>query len=107
MFNKQNTLPYNYVMKVASSLVRENISTATEAIDHFKSFKTRYSSAKKETPKVVESPKEEIEEIPVVKTVTRRVETVKKEEPKIDEAVEFEKLKRARKERKKNATVEV
>ena len=107
MFNKQNTLPYNYVMKVASSLVRENISTATEAIDHFKSFKTKYSNAKKETTKVVESPKEEIEIIPEVKSVPKKVEVVKKEEPRIDEAEEFEKLKKARKERKKNATVEV
>ena len=106
MFNKQNTLPYNYVMKVASSLVRENIDTAMEAIEYFKSFKTRYSNAKKETTKV-EMPKTVIEEKETIKPVTKKVEIVKKEEPQIDEALEFEKLKKARKERKKNATAEV
>ena len=52
MFNKQNTLPYNYVMKIASSLVRENITSAMEAIEYFKSFKTRAYSSRKETVKV-------------------------------------------------------
>ena len=47
MFNKQNTLPYNYVMKVASSLVRENISNAMEAIEYFKNYKTRSYSSRK------------------------------------------------------------
>ena len=103
MFNKQNTLPYNYVMKIASSLVRENVSTAIEAMEHFKNFKTR-NTPKKETEKV--EYKENIELKEEKKIVTRR-EVDRKTENNIDEALELEKLKKARKERKKNATVEV
>ncbi len=103
MFNKQNTLPYNYVMKIASSLVRENVSTAIEAMEHFKNFKTR-NTPKKETEKV--EYKENIELKEEKKIVTRR-EVDRKTENNIDEALELEKLKKARKERKKNATIEV
>lgn len=90
MLNKQNTLPYNYVMKIASSLARENITTAIEAMEYFNTYKSRFnnnSSYKKEEVK----------------------EVIKEEnnDSNIDEAMELEKLKRARKERKNNAAVEV
>jgi replication initiation and membrane attachment protein len=114
MFNKQNTLPYNYVMKVATSLVRENISTAMEAIEYFKSFKTRYNNSKKEIvnndaePKCVkeEARKVSKEDVPG-KTPSKDDMPTKKADNLIDEALELEKLKKARKERKKNATAEV
>ena len=56
MLNKQNTLPYNYVMKIASSLARENITTAIEAMEYFNNYKSRFSnnsSSKKEEVKEV------------------------------------------------------
>lgn len=91
MINKQNTLPYPYVMKIAASLANENITTALEAIEYFKNYKTRnYTRVKKEEEEVV---------YPVGK------EEVSSNE--IDEAMELERLKRARKERKNNAAVEV
>lgn len=99
MFNKQNTLPYNYVMKIASSLVRENVTTAIEAMEHFKNFKTR-NTPKKEVEKEIVEPKEE------KKSIIKK-EDNKKVESNIDEALELEKLKKARKERKKNAAAEV
>lgn len=99
MFNKQNTLPYNYVMKVASSLVRENISNAIEAIEYFKNYKSRNYTSKKETIK--EERKED------VVNMVQEVIVPEKKEPEIDEAMELEKLKKARRERKKNAKVEV
>ena len=90
MLNKQNTLPYNYVMKIASSLARENITTAIEAMEYFNNYKSRFSNANF-------SKKEEVKE------------ALKENcsDSNIDEAMELEKLKRARKERKNNATVEV
>ena len=90
MLNKQNTLPYNYVMKIASSLARENITTAIEAMEYFNNYKSRFSNNSS-------SKKEEVKEV------------VKEEsnDSNIDEAMELEKLKRARKERKNNATAEV
>ena len=108
MLNKQNTLPYNYVMKIASSLVRENITTAIEAMEHFNSFKTRYGSSRKENAKTEESvvSKEEIRKVSR-KEYVEEDSVSKKVENNIDEALELEKLKKARKERKKNATVEV
>lgn len=102
MFNKQNTLPYNYVMKIASSLVRENVTTAIEAMEHFKNFKTR-NTPKKEVEKIEYKESAQLKE--EKKVVTKKEE--KKVESNIDEALELEKLKRARKERKKNASVEV
>ena len=115
MFNKQNTLPYNYVMKIASSLVRENISSAVDAIEYFKNYKTRNYTSKREFTKIEEVAKdekevEEREEIsmePVASSYKKRTTTVTKQESNVDEALELEKLKKARKERKKNATVEV
>jgi len=127
MFNKQNTLPYNYVMKIASSLVRENVTNAMEAIEYFKNYKTRNYSARKEAIKEEEFAREEpvkVKEEPIKvfkeevvereeKTYTSsypKKETIvvaKKEESQIDEALELEKLKKARKERKKNAAVEI
>ena len=89
MLNKQNTLPYNYVMKIASSLARENIQTAIEAMEYFTNFKNKYTRVKKET----------LEEV--------KEEKISNKEEEIDEALELEKLKRARRERKNNATVEV
>ena len=103
MLNKQNTLPYNYVMKIASSLVRENITTAIDAMEHFKNYKFRNTAVKKESSKIEE-------EIPVkeeVKKIVKEAPAIVSKEPEIDEALELEKLKKARKERKKNATVEV
>ena len=91
MLNKQNTLPYNYVMKIASSLARENITTALEAMDYFTKYKTSYSKQVKEE---------------VAVTTPKRV-TVNDDENNIDEALELERLKRARKERKNNAAVEI
>ena len=89
MLNKQNTLPYNYVMKIASSLARENITTALDAIEYFKNYKTRnYTKVKKE---------EKVEE---VLADTKKVDGE-------DEDLEYELLKKAVKEKKKNATVEV
>lgn len=88
MLNKQNTLPYNYVMKIASSLARENIATAIEAMEYFNNYKSRFSSASQAKKEVKEVAKEE-------------------NDSNIDEAMELEKLKRARKERKNNAAVEV
>ena len=90
MLNKQNTLPYNYVMKIASSLARENITTAIEAMEYFTNYKNKYGRVKKE---------EKVEE---------KVETkVSSSEEEIDEALELEKLKKARKERKNHAASEV
>lgn len=92
MLNKQNTLPYNYVMKIASSLARENVTTALDAIEYFKNYKTRnYTRVKKE---------DEEEEVVVSREVVSN-------DSEIDEAMELERLKRARKERKSNAAVEV
>lgn len=90
MLNKQNTLPYNYVMKIASSLARENITTAIEAMEYFNNYKSRFSNSNS-------SKKEE------------KVEQIKDDsnDSNIDEAMELEKLKRARKERKNNAAAEV
>lgn len=90
MLKKQNTLPYNYVMKIASSLARENIKTAIEAMEYFTNYKS-YNTASKETKKE-----------------TNSYEKIDSEsDSNIDEALELEKLKKARKERKNNATVEV
>lgn len=93
MLNKQNTLPYNYVMKIASSLARENIQTALEAMDYFTKYKTSYSKAT--NAETVEA-----------KPVQKKVEKVE-EDINVDEALELERLKKARKERKNHATVEV
>ena len=80
-------------MKIASSLARENITTALDAIEYFKNYKTRnYTRVKKE---------DELEEEVVV---SREVVS---NDSEIDEAMELERLKRARKERKSNAAVEV
>ena len=89
MLNKQNTLPYNYVMKVASSLARENITTAIEAMEYFTNFKNKYTRAKKE---------EKVDEVVETKPVLKE---------EVDEAMELEKLKKARKERKNHAASEV
>lgn len=89
MLNKQNTLPYNYVMKIASSLARENITTAIEAMEYFTNYKHKYTKVKKE---------EKVDEV-VESNVTSTED--------IDEAIELERLKKARRERKKNATSEV
>lgn len=89
MLNKQNTLPYNYVMKIASSLARENITTAIEAMEYFNNYKSRFSNTS--SPKKAEV----------------KVETKEDNDSNIDEAMELERLKRARKERKNNAAVEV
>jgi len=114
MFNKQNTLPYNYVMKIASSLVRENITSAMEAIEYFKSFKTRTYSSRKETVKVEENTASFKEEprrvVKEERMTTKPVEnnySKKEVKEEIDEALELEKLKKARRERKKNAAAEV
>jgi len=88
MLNKQNTLPYNYVMKIASSLARENITTAIEAMDYFTNYKTKYNRVKKEE-------------------VVSKEDKNDSEDNNVDEALELERLKKARKERKNNATVEV
>ena len=94
MLNKQNTLPYNYVMKIASSLARENITTAIEAMEYFTNFKNKYTRVRKE---------EKVEE------VKQKEENVTSfaDSGEVDEAMELEKLKRARKERKNNAASEV
>lgn len=108
MFNKQNTLPYNYVMKIASSLVRENITTAIEAMEHFKNYKARSVATRRETFRENNDVlvKEEIKQ-EVRQEIRPEVKFEIKEEPPIDEALELERLKKARKERKKNASVEV
>ena len=94
MLNKQNTLPYPYVMKIAASLAQENITTAIEAMEYFTNFKSKYSRVNK---KEVKEEKEEV----IVKEETSNFEN------NVDEALELEKLKKARKERKKNAATEV
>ena len=98
MLNKQNTLPYNYVMKVASSLVRENINTTVEAMDYFKGYKARYNSSKKEIS---------VEEVKGDSYKQKMESNSFEDNNQIDEAMELERLKKARKERKKNATIEV
>lgn len=96
MLNKQNTLPYNYVMKIASSLARENIKTAIEAMEYFTQYKTKYNKVKKEDRSDVPS------------KIDDKVQNDKIENgDEIDEAQELERLKRARRERKSNATAEV
>lgn len=92
MLNKQNTLPYNYVMKIASSLVRENITTAIEAMEYFNSFKAKYSQSSKKEARI----KEEIKEV---------VKDSKVSDDEDDE--EYEMLKKAVKEKMKNETVEI
>ena len=104
MFNKQNTLPYNYVMKIASSLVRENITTAIEAMEHFKNYKARSVSTRRET---FRENSDIILKEEVKKEIRQEIKPEVKEEPLIDEALELERLKKARKERRKNASVEV
>ena len=97
MLNKQNTLPYNYVMKIASSLARENIKTAIEAMEYFTQYKTKYNRVKKEETTIEASSK--IED----KVRDDKVDN----SDEIDEALELERLKRARRERKSNAAAEV
>lgn len=88
MLKKQNTLPYNYVMKIASSLVRENIATAIDAMEYFNSFKSKYSQSVKKENKIKEE--------------------VKETEASVDEDdEEYEMLKKAVKEKMKNETVEI
>ena len=92
MLNKQNTLPYNYVMKIASSLARENIKTAIEAMEYFTNYKNKYTKTK--STSTLES-----------KTEEEKINN--SSEDQIDEALELERLKKARKERKNNAAIEV
>ena len=105
MFNKQNTLPYNYVMKVASSLVRENISNAMEAIEYFKNYKTRSYSSRKTSEDTNKITRENVENTSNDVLVEKK--EVKETKSSVDEALELERLKKARKERKKNAAVEI
>lgn len=99
MINKQNTLPYNYVMKIAASLARENIETAIEAMEYFTNYKTKYTRLKKE--------EEKIETVIKTEPSTR---IAKEEKTKIisnDDDLEYEMLKKAIKEKKNNAAIEV
>ena len=100
MLNKQNTLPYNYVMKIASSLVRENISTALEAMEYFNSFKTKHTTTR--TRKIEKYEEEIVEPKPI--NVEKNV--VSKPDDEEDD-LEYEMLKEAVKEKMKNETVEI
>ena len=108
MLRKQNTLPYKYVMKIASSLVKENITTAIEAMEYFNSFKAKYAAKKdvesipvKEEVKPTVKKKEDVKV--VVKSTTKKKEIVKEE----DDDLEYEMLRKAVKEKMKNEAIEI
>ena len=103
MLKQDNKLPYNYVMKVASSLANAGVKTAEEAMSYFYKIRDKYTTSKPTvTPPVVE---QTVVKQPVMRTRTPVVEQVSVEETRDLERLKAEFIER-RKRKKQNAANE-
>lgn len=94
MLKQDNKLPYNYVMKIASSLSNAGVKTAEEAMDYFYKIRDKYSN------KAVTNNTSSINNIE--KNVNVSQTPVENTSSNIDEAMELERLKAERRKRKKD-----
>ena len=96
MLKQDNKLPYNYVMKIANSLANAGVKTAEEAMDYFYKIQSKYSA--KPVVNTISEPQVNVISRPIVEEEVRQ-EMVSSVD--IDEAMEFERLKEARRKRVK------
>ncbi|MBR3890989.1 MAG: DnaD domain protein [Bacilli bacterium] len=100
LIKQSGRLPYNYVMKIASSLSNAGIRTAEEAMSYFSNITNRASNSNNSSnvsqSVTVSQP---ISVAPVVKQA-EPINTTVLQESTIDEAMELELLKAARRKRK-------
>ena len=103
MLKQDNKLPYNYVMKVASSLSNAGVKTAEEAMSYFYKIRDKYNSRPVSQSQQVS----EIKQSPVVNVVVNepKVEVKNSSETKDLERLKAEFIER-RKSKKNNATNE-
>ena len=103
MLKQDNKLPYNYVMKVASSLANAGVKTAEEAMSYFYKIRDKYTTSK---PSVTMP----IVEQPIVKETVTRTRATVAEKVNVEEARDLERLKaefiERRKRKKQNAANE-
>ena len=100
LIKQSGRLPYNYVMKIASSLSNAGIRTAEEAMSYFSNITNRASNSNNSSnvsqSVIVSQP---VSVAPVVKQA-EPINTTVLQESTIDEAMELELLKAARRKRK-------
>ena len=100
LIKQSGRLPYNYVMKIASSLSNAGIRTAEEAMSYFSNITNRApnsnNSSNVSQSVIVSQP---VSVAPVVKQA-EPINTTVLQESTIDEAMELELLKAARRKRK-------
>ena len=100
LIKQSGRLPYNYVMKIASSLSNAGIRTAEEAMSYFSNITNRASNSNNSSnvsqSVTVSQP---VSVAPVVKQA-EPINTTVLQESTIDEAMELELLKAARRKRK-------
>ncbi len=100
---KQNgRLPYNYVMKIASSLSMQGIRTAEEAMSYFSNVTNRASSTSSNVTANSVSVAPQVATItqPVAQPVKKPISVSELQESNVDEAMELELLKAERRKRK-------
>ena len=100
LIKQSGRLPYNYVMKIASSLSNAGIRTAEEAMSYFSNI-TNIASNSNNSSNVSQSVtvSQPVSVAPVVKQA-EPINTTVLQESTIDEAMELELLKAARRKRK-------
>ena len=101
MLKQDNKLPYNYVMKVASSLANAGVKTAEEAMSYFYKIRDKYTTSKTGGAAVEPVTVKQ----PVTRTRTPVVEQVSVEEARDLERLKAEFIER-RKRKKQNAANE-
>ena len=106
MLKQDNKLPYNYVMKVASSLANAGVKTAEEAMSYFYKIRDKYTTKPIAVSQVqVEAPVVMAQSIPVSRIRDQKIETVSNDDAKDLERLKAEFIER-RKRKKQNATNE-
>lgn len=101
LIKQSGRLPYNYVMKIASSLSNAGIRTAEEAMSYFSNVTNRAnSSSQVATAPSTPAPQPVQVQTPVMSKQEPVINTAVLQETTIDEAMELELLKAERRKRK-------
>lgn len=98
MIKQENTLPSQYVLKIASSLVKNNIKTTQEAMGYF--YKITNSYTKPKTEVAQKKTYSKLNEEPQEKAQAKKTSLNEQEEN--EAAEQLKRLKKIRKERKQN-----
>ena len=105
MLKQDNKLPYNYVMKVASSLANAGVKTAEEAMSYFYKIRDKYTTKTQSVTQTIET-----SPTIVSQPIQPRVREQKVETMSVNETQDLERLKaefiERRKRKKQNATNE-